>query len=100
MKHTCTGLLHGICTVLTFATIVVIQHQALEQQVDEGLEVQHVLFVCICNAHGDYTAEMSHHRFRWGIRNQGSRSKVCMQSIQHSMHSLTPQDFAALVPTY
>ena len=100
MEHTCTGLLHGICTVLTFATISIIQHQALEQHVDEGLEVQHMLFVCICDGHGDYTAECCHHSLRWDICNRSSRSKVYMQSIQYSMHSLATQHFAALVPTY
>ena len=100
MKHTCTGLLHGICTVLTFATIIITQHQALEQHVDEGLEVQHVLFVCICDGHGSYTAERYHHNLRRRISELCSRSEERMQSIQHSMHGLATQHFAAFVSAY
>ena len=43
MKHTCTGFLHGIGTVLAFARVVIAQYQALEQRVDERLEVPRIL---------------------------------------------------------
>ena len=65
LEHARTRLLECIGTVLTFAVVVIVDDEALQEHIDERLKLQHVLLVGIGHDHDGYANEVRHHILCW-----------------------------------